>query len=339
MNKPATIKPATIKDVAASVGVSSSTVSAVLGHSPSRHVRVSEQTRTRILEAAALIRYRPNHAARSLRNRRTNVLGVYSAKGYLNPYVTFTSQIIGGLHLGCDECGKDLLLHGMYQGRRAEDIAAELSGGQIDGLVLYTGPGDPLAPLLAASALPVISIVDALPGLPAVVADDAAGSAVLAAHLAALGHSRIAYIAGSATLVSASRRLEAFLAAAGQLGLEVMKVHPSSRHEQFGDNDLDWLDLPRDLRPTAAACWNDLTAYNLMEHCRERGLSLPDDLAVVGFDGIVPPYPGYQRLTTMRAPWIEVARAAIPLLVRLIDGEETPTETRLPVEFVAGDTA
>ncbi len=331
-------KPATIKDVAASVGVSSSTVSAVLGHSPSRHVRVSEQTRNRILEAAARIRYQPNHAARSLRNRRTNVLGVYTAQGYLNPYMPFTSQIIGGLHLGCDECGKDLLLHGMYRGRPAEEVLAELTGGQIDGLVLYTGPEDPLVPLLAASALPVVSIVDALPGLPAVVADDAAGSALLAAHLVALGHRRIMYIAGSPTLVSAVRRLEAFQSAAVPLGLEVTEFHPASRHERFSEGDLTWLDLPRPARPTAAVCWNDLTAYFLLEECRLRGLCLPDDLAVAGFDGIAPPHFGPLCLTTIQAPWMEVARAAIPLLVRLIDGEVIPPETRLPVRLMPGGT-
>ena len=332
-------KPATIKDVAASVGVSSSTVSAVLGHSPSRHVRVSEPTRIRIQEAARRMRYQPNHAARSLRNRRTNVLGVYTAAGYLNPYVPFTSQIVGGLHLGCDECCKDLLLHGMYRGRPAEEIASELAGGQIDGLVLYTRPDDPLAALLAASALPVVSIVDALPGLPSVVADDAAGSARLAAHLAAQGHRRIAYIAGGPGLISAVRRLEAFQAAATPLGLEVTELHPASRHERFSGSDLDWLALPRMQRPTAVACWNDLTAYNLLEHCRRRGLRLPDDLAMVGFDGIVPPHPGHLHLTTIRAPWVEVARTAISVLVRLIDGEEIPPETRLPVEFIPGDTA
>jgi DNA-binding LacI/PurR family transcriptional regulator len=332
-------KPATIKDVAASAGVSSSAVSAVLGHNPSRHVRVSEQTRSRILEAAARIHYQPNRAARSLRSKRTNVLGVYTAQGYLNPYMPFTSQIIGGLHLGCDAAGKDLLLHGMYRGRPAEEILAELTGGQIDGLILYTRPEDPLVPLLAASALPVISVVDALPGLPTVVADDAAGSALLAAHLAARGHRRIVYVAGSPTLVSAMRRLEAFQAAAATLGMEIMEFHPSSHHERFAEGELTWLDLPPPVRPTAAVCWNDLAAYFLLEECRRLGVCLPGDLAVAGFDGIVPPHSGPLRLTTIHAPWTEVARAAIPLLVRLIDGEAIAPETRLPVTFVPGDTA
>lgn len=336
-------KSATIKDVAASVGVSSSTVSAVLGHSPSRHVRVSEPTRVRIMEAARQMRYQPNHAARSLRNRRTNVLGVYTGQDYLNPNAPFTSQIIGGLHLGCAESGKDLLLHGMFRGRSAEEIALELTSGQIDGLVLYTGPEDPLAALLAASALPVVAIVDALPGLPAVVADDSGGAARLAAYLAKLGHRHIAFVAGasapdSSVLVSAVRRLEAFQEASARLGLEVTELYTERHHEEFSESDLHWLSLPRAQRPTAVACWNDLTAYNLLKQCRRLGLRVPDDLALVGFDGIVPPRSSDQRLTTVRAPWAEVARAAIPLLVRLIEGEEIPSETLLEVEFLQGDT-
>ncbi len=333
------LKPATIKDVAASAGVSSSTVSAVLGHTPSRHVRVSEQTRKRILEAAIQVRYQPNHAARSLRNRRTNVLGVYTAQGYLNPIMPFTLQIIGGLHLGCDEFRKDLLLHRMYRGRSVEEVFLELTGGQIDGLALYTDPGDPLVPLLAASALPVVGIVDALPGLPSAVVDDRGGSAYLAAHLAALGHRRVAYLAGSPLSLSAGRRLEAFQAAAIPLELEVTEFHPVGNHVHVTERNWDWLDLPRSQRPTAAACWNDAAAYSLLEQCRRRGLRLPDDLAVVGFDGLVPSQPGLLRLTTMHAPWIGVARAAISLLVRLIDGETVAPETRLPVEFIAGSTA
>jgi DNA-binding LacI/PurR family transcriptional regulator len=331
-------KPTTIKDVAASAGVSSSTVSAVLGHSPSRHVRVSEQTRNRILEAAARIRYQPNHAARSLRNRRTNVLGVYTAQDYLDLNDPFTSQIIGGLHRGCAECSKDLLLHGIFRGWPAEEIALKLTSGQIDGLVLYTGPEDPLVPLLAASALPVVSIVDALPGLPGVVADDAGGAERLAAHLAELGHRRVIYVAASPVLISAVRRLEAFQEEAARLGLEVTKLYTGHHHEEFSDSDLDWLSLPRTQRPTAAACWNDITAYNLLEQCRLRGLRVPEDLAVVGFDGIASSRSRPLRLTTVHAPWIEVARAAIPLLVRLIDGETIPPETRLPVYLMPGDT-
>lgn len=318
------------------------TVSAVLSRSRSGHVRVSEATRARVLEAARAMHYRPNRAARTLRSGPTNTIGIYSTYGYLNPYVPFTSLLLGGLHQGCDALQKDLLLHSSYRDHTPEEIQVELADGRVDGLVLYTSLHDPLAAFLAASSLPVVAVVDALPGLPSVVADDPGGGRLLAEHLASRGHQRILYRAGVPSLVSAVRRQEAFLVAAKALHMEVTVQEPSfggDRHEVFSEADLAWLNLPRDRRPTAAVCWNDQTAYHLLNHCRKRGLCLPDDLAVVGYDDLPPPQALPWRLTTIRAPWVDVARTAIGLLVRLLEGEELPPETTLPVALVTGDTS
>ena len=82
-----------------------------------------------------------------------------------------------------------------------------------------------------------------------------------------------------------------------------------------------------------------MTAYDLLGHCRSRGLGVPDDLAVTGFDGVAAP-PGFDlRLTTVHAPWMQVARTAVDLLVCRIDGAALPAETTLPVKLVIGDTA
>ena len=330
-------KVTTIKDIAERVGVGSSAVSAVLSRSPSRHVRVSEATRARILEAAQQMRYRPNGLARSLRAQKTDVLGVYVTPGYLNPDVVFSSQIIGGLHRGCYAHDKDLLLHGIHQNRPAEEIYAELADGRIDGLILYASPADPVVERLAASSFPVVALVDALAGVPSVVADDAGGSRLLAERLARKGHRRVLYVAGGPHLVSAVRRWQGFQIAAAAHGMEVTEFYPSSRHERLADTDLGWLDWPRSERPTAAVCWNDLTAYYLLEQCRRRGVRVPEDLAVMGFDGL-PSHTLNRQLTTIRAPWLQIAGAAIPLLLRRIDGAQIPEETVLPVELIAGDT-
>ncbi len=331
-------KPITLREVAAQAGVSSTAVSAVLSQSPTRHVRVSEETRARILKAAHDLRYRPNRAARSLRSARTNVIGVYTAWGYLNPYVPLTAQIIGGLHQGCDAHHKDLLLHGMNRGRTAEDIYAELTGGMIDGLILYTAAFDPLAALLAESALPVVALINAQPGLPAVLADDAAGARLLAEHLAGRGHRRVAYLPGNASASSVGRRQAAFVEHASALGMAVTECATLSGHETVSALDLDWLDLPPARRPTAAACWNDLTGFNLLDHCHRRGLRVPEDLAVVGFDGVDPVRGGGVVLTTIQAPWVDVARKAVDLLIDTLAGQTPPPETLLPVRFLPGTT-
>lgn len=317
------------------------TVSAVLSRTATGHVRVSEATRARVLEAAREMRYRPNRAARTLRSGPTNVIGIYSTHGYLNPYVPFTSLLLGGLHQGCDAQQKDLLLHSSYRDHTPEEIQAELADGRADGLVLYTSSQDPLAAFLAESSLPVVAVVDALPGLPSVVADDPGGARLLAEHLAARGHTRIFYRGGLPTLTSAVRRQQAFLEAAAVLGLEVRVQGPAfggNRHEQITEADLAWLALPRDRRPTAAVCWNDQTAYHLLGHCRTLGLRLPEDLAVVGYDDLPPPHAMPWRLTTIRAPWVDVARTAVKLLVRRLEGQEIPAETVLPVTLITGDT-
>ena len=332
-------KPVTIKDIARQVGVGNTTVSAVLGRSPSRHVRVSEATRTRILEAAQQMKYRRNGLARSFRNQQTDVLGVYTTQGYLSPQMVFSSQIIGGLHRGCYEYDKDLLLHGITSSRPAEEIYAELGDGRVDGLILYASPYDPVVNLLTDSTLPVVAIVDAVAGLPSVVADDAGGSRQLAEHLARQGHQRVLYVGGTPNLISALRRQQGFQEAANTLGLQVTEFHPSSHHERLGEMDLAWLDLPRSERPTVVVCWNDMAAYNLLENCRLRGLRVPEDIAVAGFDGLPLSQPTHWRLTTLRAPWVEIAHTAITLLMRRLNGEDLPLETVLPVEFIAGDTA
>lgn len=333
-------RPVTIKDIAAHLGVSNTTVSVVLGDAPSRHVRVSDATRARILQAAKEMEYRPNRVARSLRYRKTNVIGIYTAFGHLNPVVPFTAQIIGGLHQGCDDHRKDLLLHGSYPNRSPEEVYRELADGRVDGLILYTWPEDPLVARLATSHLPVVAIADPLPGLPSVTADNPGGGALLADYLWQHGHRRVYYRAGDPSITSAVQRQEAFLMSADARGMDVIVHGPSpEHHERFQPRELDWLDLPHEQRPTAVACWNDMTAYNLLEECRRRGMALPGDLAVVGFDGIVPPNPTPWRLTTVRAPWVDVARTAVSLLIRRIEGEAIPRETLLPVEFVTGDTA
>jgi DNA-binding LacI/PurR family transcriptional regulator len=332
-------KPVTIKDIAREVGVGNTAVSAVLGHKPSSHVRVSEATRARILEAARVMKYRRNGLARSFRNQKTDVLGIYTTQGYLSPHVVFSSQIIGGLHRGCYEHSKDLLLHSIISTRPAEEVYAELGDGRVDGLVLYASPTDPVVRLLADSTLPVVAIVDAVAGLPSVVADDDGGSRRLAAYLAGRGHLRVLYISGSDTIVSAFRRRQGFQEAAASLGMEVTEFQPSIHHEQLTEVDLEWLDLPRSERPTAVVCWNDMTAYNLLERCHQRGLRIPEDIAVAGFDGVPFSVPTQWQLTTLRAPWVEVAEAAIGSLMRRLNGEEIPMETILPVEFILGETA
>jgi DNA-binding LacI/PurR family transcriptional regulator len=291
-----------------------------------------------VLEAAREVRYHPNSAARNLRRRRTDILGLYTRYGYLSGRSHFEADVLGGLQEGCDAHRKDLLLHGAFHGHSAEGILAELADGRVDGLVLLSDPGDPLVELLLASALPAVAVVDAIPGLPSVVADDALGMRRLVEHLAGLGHRRLFYRDSHPRPVSGQRRRAAYDVAVRDLGLETTEAVCLEHRVPILSEQAPWMEAPRDRRPTAAVCWNDVAGYDLLGHCRHRGLRVPEDLAITGFDGIAPP-PGWsRRLTTTRAPWLHVARTAVDLLVRRIEGEPVPAETVLPVEFAPGDT-
>lgn len=327
----------TMRDVARKAGVSQMTVSAVLGGKAAQ-VRISETTQVRVLDTARELGYQPNAIARSLRRRCTNVIGFYSGYGYLDTHNAFLAELISGLQQGCERHRKDLLLHGVYRGSSVDDIYTELMDGRIDGLVLNAGPNDPLADRLAASRLPVVALVDAIPTIPSVVVADAQGSAYLAAHLAGQGHRRVLYrYSIHKRLVSASRRQEAFLHRAAEHGMEV-RLWEDDVTCPADIAELDWFREAPDRRPTAVVCWNDLAAYDLLTQCHKYGLRAPDDLAVVGFDGVPTPFDFVWRLTTVRAPWAEVARTAVELLIAQIQGEPVPEETELPVELVCGDT-
>lgn len=334
-------KVVTINDVAARLGVSKMTVSNVLSSDLTRQRKVSEETRARVLEAVEQMRYRPNATARSLRLRRTNIIGLYSGYNYLSPENAFFAAIIGGAQQACDEHRKDLLLHGVFRGHSVRDIHSELVDGRIDGLILKAPPGDPLLDMLAESPLPVVALAEATPLLPVVLVDDRDGSQQIAAHLANKGHRRIVYHTSTRPLASARNRWEAFQAAAQAWGLEIVErpVTGQLHAVHITDSEAKWLDAPREERPTAAVCWNDLAAYDLLRLAHQRGLRVPEDLAIVGFDGVIrSPRPDWE-LTTIRAPWAEAARTAVRLLAKRLEGEAIPQETILPVELIAGSTA
>ncbi len=327
-----------MQDIADHVGVSKMAVSVALSGTAS-NVGVSEATRARILDVAQQLHYRPNAIARSLRRRRTNIIGLYSGYGFLDPRNNFLSQIVGGIQEGCLSYRKDLLLHSVYRGQCIEDIYSELVDGRIDGLIMTAPPEDPLAERLAASHLPVVAVAEAFSAFPSVVVDDRQGAHLMLDYLISRGHERLLYRSYNRRLVSAERRKAAYFAVASERGI-VLEEWCAPQHTNAEDLAVaTLLDRPIQNRPTVVVCWNDASAYDLLAHCHRRGLRVPEDLAVVGFDGECNPLDFRWRLTTIRAPWAEAAQTAVTLLMAQLEGEEVSQETVLPVAFVAGDSA
>jgi DNA-binding LacI/PurR family transcriptional regulator len=325
----------TAKDIARELGLSQSTVSRIL-NGDDRH-RVSLKTRERILSAAQRLDYQPNALAQSLRRGRTNVVGLYTSHRY-DARNDFLAEILGGLQLACARHRLDLLLHCGYPGRTPDDTFNALRDGRMDGLFLHTSPDDPLVARLSASDMHVVALADPLPNLPAVTCDDVSGMQQIVATAWEYGYRRFAFLAPEFRLASVERRREGWQREmqarnVAQPDARILRVPVEDAHVVLEDL-LAW----GDDHPIAVACWNDRTAYSLLRACIARGVSVPEKIAVTGFDGFLDDKLPARRLTTVGCPWVDVAVQAVDLLVRSIGGETVPIETLLPVTLLSGDT-
>lgn len=330
-------KGATLRDVSEKVSVSQYTVSVVLNGSKS-NTRVSAATREKILQAAQDLGYRPNSLARALRQKSTNILGLYFGYGHLEPHDPFHAEVLTGLQRGCEACERDLMIHYSFHRYSLDELFGELVGGKIDGLVLIASPTDPLVERVRGSHLPVVAMTDAIDGIPTVVADDAAGSRAIADHLYERGHKTVFYRSCPGESFSAARRQEAFEARAAELGMTTISGRTDDWKGGLAEEEKQILAQRSLIGVTAAVCWGDPSAHSLLAYCRTVGISVPQDLAIVGFNGIEPPVEPARVMTTVKAHWSTVAERSVHLLVDLLEGREAPSLTVLPVNFFPGDT-
>jgi LacI family transcriptional regulator/LacI family purine nucleotide synthesis repressor len=326
----------TLKDVALRAGVNKVTVSVVL-NGGSGNTRVSEATSQRIIQVAKELGYHPNALARSLRRKKSQMIGFYMS-GHVSLADLFMGEIVSGLQEECERNHRDFLIHGAFRGASIDDIYAEIVNGKVDGLVLFSDECDKLSMLLAESYLPVVSVANPLKNVPSVTVDDAGGARMLAEHLVSRGHRQVIYGQPPYTMPSATRRCEAFMAAAKELGL-----HADVRSARTSDHipseaELEILQASPANRPTAFVCWNDTFAYKAIAYLTANGLRVPQDIAVTGFDGSTSTIPPLFRLTTIRCPWRKAAVTAANLLINS-DGKPSFDEISLPVEFVLGETS
>jgi DNA-binding LacI/PurR family transcriptional regulator len=328
----------TLQAVADLVGVNRVTAAVALGRSPNGGTRVSEATRNRIIEAAQELHYAPNAIARALRGERTNIIGYYAGYEALDAYTPFTAAILQGLQQSCRAYKQDLMIFGSFERDTVDSIYATLTSGKIDGLVLLPTPHSPIMDRLFDSHLPVVALANTHPAIPSVVVDDMSGLTMVAEYLHQKGHRRVIFRARKEKHTSVARRQAAFLKAAAEFGLTVTITNEEKEYG-LSRQEVVLLSTAQPDRPTVAVCWKDLSAYALLAQCQKLGLRVPEDLAIVGFDGVPLQIKPARQLTTVRAPWVEVAAQAVNYLLMLLDGAEIPHEITLPVELIVGDTA
>lgn len=311
-------KGPTIKDVAARAGVSVMAVSRVCN--PQATGQVSAAMRAKVVEAIDALGYQPDTVAQSLRRRRSDTIGFYNGyRGMLLLADDFPRSIFAGLQDESADLGQDLLMFTVPdEPRSAAEVVHELSTSKVDGVVFLPQEGDEeLARLLGESHQNVVAVGEALPGVPAVTAQDGLGSRMIAQHLYDRGHRNILYRRSRRDLMSSRRRYESFMATAVELGMNVITTRTTAGMDDLDDAERSVIDNRHENGITAIAAWHDYSAVKAVLCCREQGLRVPEDIAVAGFDQLTPVLcPIDVSLTTIAVDWAQVARRAITFLVK-----------------------
>jgi LacI family transcriptional regulator len=322
----------TSKDIAAKLGISQPTVSRIL--SGNTEYKVAPSTRSLIISTAEAMGYRANALARSLRSKHTNVVGLYLHPQSFDMRQDFFAYAYAGLQRAFGKHSVDVLAHQPGDDRLPGDVYGELVDGRTDGVVVYISPDSSLVPFLQKSPRPVVAIGDPIMGIPSVGSDDAGGMATLMNYLWGKGHRAFAYLADDKSAAAARRSgaYQQFLANRG--------VETGFRIKAFFDADrpgatIDYL-MGLSPRPTAVCCSNDRIAYALLRQCIARSVRVPDDIAIVGFDGVLDTKLPMLDLTTVRVPWHEIAQEAVDVLMDRIAGKDVPMQTLLPAELIPG---
>jgi LacI family transcriptional regulator len=313
----------------------------VLNRDP--NVRVSETSRSRILDLAAATGYRPNRLARSLKLQRTNVIGM------LIPDIT--NPLFSALFRAVDEVAAAAGYHvilcntGDSVDRLQQHLEA-LSEGHVDGLLLATAHrNDPVVETLRRRRLPYILVSRRNENSDEawVVPDDRQGAHLAVEHLVNLGHRRIAHIAGFMEISRSADRLHGYREAMDSSGLDPMVwLTPAAGLDETA-GEMGFIELLKSSqRPTAIFTANDLAAVGVIARARRIGLAVPRDLSVVGCDDIPMSKHIEPSLTTIRYPFHEVGRLSTEHLIRHIVGhapaDELPPQMALPLELIVRES-
>ncbi len=306
-----------IADVAVKAGVSHATVSRVMNG----NFTVDPDIAARVRAAAVELKYQPNPVGRSLALGKTDTIGIV-VPDLANP--TFQA-ILRGLSRAAAQDGYRVLIADSFEVSSEESILAGEARRRCDGLVLCAPRmSDAELEEIAPSLHPLVLInrTTSTKGVPSLVVDYGQGVQDLAEHLAGLGHTRLAFLAGPPRSASNALRLE---------GLEAFKAaHPEVDVRMLeGGSDFDTgheaVDAVLDSGATGILAFNDLVAMGLLSGLHERGLDIPGDISITGFDDI--PFARYTTpgLTTAAVPITELGQEAWQQLRALIRKESTDT--------------
>jgi LacI family transcriptional regulator len=299
----------TSRDIAAEAGVSQSTVSRVLRRDP----RVHPAKVARVRAAAERHGYAPSAAARALITQRSNAVAVV-VDDLTNP---FYPELVERLRTALERRGYMSTLLNEATDAGSDTLAALLAGGGADGAILLSATTSAATRgLLADAALPTVLLNRDVPSVRAdrVLVDNAGGARAVAEHLIGLGHRRIAMVAGPAATTTSAERERAFTAVVGVVAVPRAGGDAYAAGRSIG---IELLGAKR--RATAIFCANDILAFGVLGAARERGLDVPGELSVAGFDDVAMAAWAAFDLTTVRQPLGAMADAAADLLAHRVE--------------------
>jgi DNA-binding LacI/PurR family transcriptional regulator len=328
--------PATIRDVARRASVSVATVSRVINDSP----LVSDGTRRKVLDVITELDYTPNPNAQRLSLGRTLTIGV------ILPFLTLPSFVerLRGVQNALADSGYDLILYSVESPQNIESYLRKLSRrDRIDGAIIISlHLSDDYVERFHGSNIPAILLDAVHPRMSRVIMDDVAGGYKATRHLIGLGHRRIAflsdYLENAFKFVAMRYRYHGYRQALAEAGIPFVPEY--HRQGELGGREAfqkakDLLSLEH--APTAVFAASDTHAIGVLKAAHELGIQVPEQLSVIGYDGIRDAE--YLDLTTIQQPLFDSGvESANILLASLVEPPESPLEVVLPTQLIIRGT-
>ena len=321
---------ATIKDISKACGVSPATVSKALnGYS-----EISETTAEKIRQVAKEMHYQPNAAARSLKTNISHNIGVLFVDATMSGLThEYFSMILDSVKKEAEKLGYDITFISHYIGGQEVSFLEHCRYRRCDGVVIACVDFDSQPVIeLVKSEVPVVTIDYSFDNTSCILSDNLEGANALATHLLDAGHRKIAFIHGEESSVT-RKRLNGYYRAMDRAGIAVREdyVVQGIYHspETAREATATLLDLPDP--PTAIMYPDDFSYLGGLTEIRNRGLSIPDDISVVGYDGINMSTVIDPPLTTWRQNADEIGRQSVIKLVETIEHRKTSEAEQISV--------
>ncbi|MCF7945636.1 MAG: LacI family transcriptional regulator [Spirochaetia bacterium] len=311
-------KKVTRTEVAKAAGVAESTVSRALNNSK----MISLEVRERVKQTARELGYIPNRQAVLLASNRTYRLGlvVRTYKSFSPFSRAYFPRLLDGVLLKAEQHKYTINIILDKVEEEYKDLSTYVYGKEVDGLVFSVSPlGDPRFEELKQKRIPFVLLNNKVPGMNCVNSDPCKGTREAVRHAVSLGHRRLGYITGDLSYWDGRERLKAFTNVCREMELQT-EIVEGNFSKTSGYRASDSL-LNRDEPVSVIFCASDREAMGVFLYCKERGLEVPRDVSIIGFDNLGPAKDTNPPLTTIHQPITKMGSEAVRILISIIEGE------------------